>query len=101
MFEYDVFDSGTRKSELTRRIHRYLLDLERYRRRPTQREAYCTLLAVECLRGGRVGDGIEAMNAAKHIEAIPVTVSRMPGGHDDTSAADLRAALRSGIRDRA
>lgn len=62
------------KSVLTRRIHRYLLVLERYLRRPTQREAYCILLAVECVREGRVADDIEAMNAAKHIDAIPVTV---------------------------
>lgn len=99
-----VFNAGMpltlepKKAGLTRRIHRYLLVLERSRRRPTQREACCIVLAVQCLREGRVADGIEAMNVAEHIDAIPLTVSDEPGRHDVMTAADLRATFRSAIR---
>lgn len=86
------------RTDLSRRIHRSVLVLERYKRAPSRREAYYVLLAIECLRDGRFGDGAEAMNAAERVDAIPMTVSDMPGLHDDMTAADLRNALRCVLR---
>lgn len=83
---------------LVRRIHRFIQVLERFKRQPGRREAYYALLAIDCLRDGRFGDGAEAMNAAERVEAIPMTVSDLPGLHDNTTASDLRAALRSVVR---
>lgn len=90
---------STLRSGLVRRIHRFLTVFERFGRNPNRREGYYALLAIECLRAERYEEGDQAMLAAETLEAIPQERATLPGLHDETTVADLRAALRSVIRE--
>ncbi len=83
---------------LSRRIHRFLVVFERYGRRPNRREAYYLMLAIECLKDARYEDGEAAMSAAERVDAVPEPAASTSGLHEDTTAAELRAALRLVIR---
>lgn len=83
---------------LGKRIHRFVLVLERFRRNPNRREAYHALSAIESLREGRYEAGMESIRAAEHVEPIPDGLAILPGLHDDMTAAELRQALRALMR---
>jgi hypothetical protein len=83
---------------LGRRIDRFIAVLDHYRRPPNRRETYYLLLAIEYLRDARYEDGEAAVSAAGRLDAIPEPVSSMPGLYEDTTAGDLRAALRLALQ---
>jgi hypothetical protein len=78
---------------LLQRIERFVAALERYGRNPNRREAYHSLVAIECLRAGRYEDGERAIQSAKHVEAIPTQMATLPGLYDHLTTQELRTAL--------
>ena len=84
--------------ELSRRIDSFVVVFERYGRHPNRREAYYLMWAIECLRSARYDDGEGAVAAAQRLDRLPEPAASIPGLHEHTTAADLRAALKLVIR---
>ena len=84
---------ATRQS-LSQRVHRFVAVLERYKRNPNRREAYHVLSAIDCLREERYEAGLDAIQAAEHVEPIPDGVVLMRCLHDNITVAELSEALR-------
>ena len=85
--------SETARQDLVRRIQRFMKALERMRRQPNRREAYHTLVALECLAAGHHDEGEAAMSRAEQVAALPPAVAALPGIHETMTTQQLMGRL--------
>jgi hypothetical protein len=81
--------------ELARRLERQVKALERAKRDPNRREAYYLLAALECLKSGASGEGLEAMLKAERVAPLPPAAAVQRGPYDATTTQELRGRLKA------
>lgn len=83
------------KSNLVRRLLRFVVALEQAKRPPNRREAYHALVALECLQDGHYDQGEEAMLRIDNVAALPPEIATQRGPQDTATTLKLRGLLDS------
>jgi hypothetical protein len=84
-------NSAIHWQQLAQRLDRLVAGLERAKRDPNRREAYYALLALEYLQTGDLGKGLEAVQGAERVAALPPEIALQRGPYDTMTTAKLRS----------
>jgi hypothetical protein len=84
-------NSATAWQQVAQRLDRLVAGLERVKRDPNRREAYYALLALEYLQTGDADKGLEAVEGAERVAALPPEIVLQRGPYDTMTRANLRS----------